>query len=294
MSVELCDKDHYAILFKILHIFPQILKKAPVTYSVHGGKAIIKQLEENAYYIPNTDFWDSYDYDLHSPDIQKLADYIIRQIEHHTTIRSDQIVKTHIVEAGGRHGIQLALNVCNIIPLPQELGSDKHTHHALQFADIFEPPPGLDFDDVDIYDGVKYEKPPVLARNLQQSIRLYLEQSVHMPDVTHISFNEIIKGIKYEINSTMEYYDILLQQYVNACRARSTKKHTLNTLKQELDEHYELIIEYHELLADRTSYNTVNEFILQTNQRIERYNKLNKLRIRLELVRELLISQNQD
>lgn len=108
MSVEHCNTEHYAVLFKILDIMPDILRDCPIPYSVYGGYAIVKQLEHHNYYVPNTDIWDSYDFDIHTTNPNEMVEYIIDEIVDRTLLRSDEILQQPTILEGDR-GIQLSL-----------------------------------------------------------------------------------------------------------------------------------------------------------------------------------------
>lgn len=249
-------------------------------------------MEYSSYYVPNTDYWDSYDYDIHTPNKEGVTNYIINKISELTNIHPKQILKTPVVKVEGYRGIQLSLNVCHNVELPKSLEITERQANTLQFADVFEPSPELDFDAVDIYDGVRYEQPKSLARDLEHSIRTHIVNSTNMPEVDDRTYDQIILRLRENITKSINRYEKLLTRYVELCRTRDTKREKLDQIKERLEERYNDVIDYKDLLVDRMSYKTVSELIGFIKQRLEHFDKLNKLRLRLELMHELLVERD--
>lgn len=299
MSIEHCNTDHYGTLFKILDFMPKILKTCPIPYSLYGGRAIVAHLEHTAYIVPSIDEynWGSYDFDIHTPRREEMARYIIDQILKHTTITPEQIHReTRQLADTLQRGIQLSLNICYRVQLPDNQGEIDQSYQ-LQFADIFEPEDPSVFEnypvELDRFDGLNYEPIRTLARSLEKSIRDRNTNEKNIPDYDLTIFNTRTADTIRDLEDTQRDYSAALDMYLTLCRARNTSEEMLLEVREELDESFDLMKEYSDLLARQTSYGNVTEFINGVIARHEHFDKVNKLRLRLDLVRELIIGQEQ-
>lgn len=295
MSIQHCNTEHYGIMFKVLDIMPRILRRSQIPYALYGGRAIVKHLVQTAYYVPSTDIWDSIDYDIHTTNPPEMKDYIIDQILELTEIRREQIHVEPRVLPDGKRGLQLSLNICYNIDLPEHFGVEERETGTLQFADIFQAEEPNLFEDYPRrlvqFDQINYEPVESLARGLEHSIRTRNEMAVIAADYTSAEYDARIDVMTTDLNQTKVEYHDALNKYMDLCRRVDADKRELRDLRVEITDLFETIEEYYRLLIDLSSYRTSKAFIDHMIKQLEHYDKVNKLRLRLELVRELLMGR---
>jgi len=217
-----------------------------------------------------------------------MVAYIIDQIVKETELRHAQIhQEIRVMADTGQRGIQLSIDVCHKIVLPRELKIMDHQTSVLQFADIFEPDEPFDPLQLVQINGINYEPIQKLAQDLERSIRL---RNVR-PVVFNSADNYDIKVQDYIADLTelqLEYQDTL-SSYLTMCRDMDVDDGQLEEAREELDETFDLISDYNKKLQDVLSYKTTTEFLQGLIDQHEQSDKVNKLRLRLELVRELII-----
>lgn len=173
--------------------------------------------------------------------------------------------------------------------MPDSTGIEEHQSATLQFADVFAIPYGVDIDAVDVIGGIRYEQPRVLAKGVSDSIRRRIEIAAHMPTLSKDDVDARYRQIVDDLNQDIREYRDILSRYMVLCQQRDADEDQVTELREDLDDQFELVLERNNLLVEQGSYGTVQLYIDMAIDALEYHAKMNKLRLRLELIRELLM-----